>query len=66
MKVINTIPRIKLYYGILSSNPNITYELVESYINEEWDQFSLSENPAINWEDINSNLTHIQNGVGFI
>ena len=37
-------------FGILSSNPNITFDVVEKYINNPWDWYKLSSSPNLTFD----------------
>ena len=37
-------------FGVLSSNPNITFDIVEKYINKPWDWEKLSYNPNLTFD----------------
>ena len=37
-------------FGLLSSNPNITFDIVEKYINKPWDWEKLSYNPNLTFD----------------
>ena len=40
---------------MLSSNPNITWEIVRDNLDKPWDWFVLSINPSITWEIVRDN-----------
>ena len=42
-------------YSYLSSNPNITWEIVENNPQIKWDYYELAENPNITWEIVKNN-----------
>ena len=42
-------------YGILSSNPNITWDMVKTHPDKEWNYSSFSYNPNITWDIIQAN-----------
>ena len=47
---------IPLDWDNISSNPNITYQLIDANPNKSWDWFWISKNPNITWDIIINNL----------
>ena len=44
-----------MYFTFLSSNPNITWEIVQANIDKPWNYGGLSSNPNITWEIVKAN-----------
>jgi hypothetical protein len=43
-------------WNALSSNPNITFDIVKENINEQWDWYELSRNPNMTCDIVKENI----------
>src|SRR3989344_9269696 len=55
-KLLELFPSAPWSWYRLSSNPNITLEIVQNNPTKPWDWYNLSSNPNITWEIIQKNM----------